>query len=137
MFRPVNKKHPVTSPFGVRTHPVSGKQSFHKGVDFGCPVGSPCVASFDGVVEVVRLKADGNAAGNRVWLYDKTNRAGYFHLDDDGFNVKQGQAVKAGELLAFTGDTGVVTGPHLHFQLEDLKTMIAIEPVFDEEKSVG
>jgi murein DD-endopeptidase len=129
--RPVDQKFKVSSPYGPRTHPVTKQpESFHTGVDFACPVGTPAVAVCDGVVELLRTKADGNGAGNRLWLYTKTKRIGYFHLDDDGFVAKKGQAVKEGELVAFTGNTGRSTGPHLHLELQDLKTMKHEEPVF-------
>lgn len=134
LIRPVNAKWPIVSPFGYRIHPVTKKRSFHKGVDFACPVGSPVIASFSGEIKIVRLKDDGNPAGNRLWLYGDFERAGYFHLDDDGFNVKPGDKVKEGMLLGFSGDTGRVSGPHLHFQLEDLKTETPIEPIFEETR---
>lgn len=132
--RPVDKKWRISSPFGTRVDPKTKEPGkFHKGVDFACPVGSPCFASFGGVVEAVKKKDDGNDAGNRLWLYSTKFRAGYFHLDDDGFVAKQGQKVKKGELVAFSGETGRCTGPHLHFELQDLKSYTPIEPVFEDE----
>lgn len=134
LLRPVDKKFPITSPYGIRVHPVTKElNSFHKGVDFGCPIGTPCVACFDGYVGYIRDKDDGNGAGNRLGLYSKTHRALYFHLDDDGIRCKVGWEVKKGDLLAFSGNTGLTDGPHLHFGLENLKTMNHEEPIFDED----
>lgn len=137
VLRPVHKAFPVSSPFGKRKDPKTKKEGVdHKGVDFACPVGTPCFACFDGYIGYVRLKEDGNGAGNRLGLYNKTHRALYFHLDDNGIRVKPGDEVKAGDLLAFSGNTGRSTGPHLHFQLEDLHTLNAIEPIFEESINV-
>ena len=134
MLRPVADKFKIASPYGVRTHPVTNElNSFHKGVDFACPVGTPVVACFDGTILSIKSKHDENPAGNRLWLYCGTHRAGYFHLDDDGVRVKPDQRVKAGELLAFSGATGRVSGPHLHFQLENLKTLHHEQPIFEEQ----
>lgn len=134
MKRPVDSKFPISSPFGPRVDPKTKEPNvFHKGVDFACPVGTPCIACFDGYVGYIRLKADGNGAGNRLGLYNSKRRALYFHLMDDSFFVKPGEKVVAGQLLAQTGDTGKSTGPHLHFQLEDLKSLQPIEPVFEDE----
>lgn len=137
LVRPVHKAYLVSSPFGYRTDPKTKKtNTAHKGVDFACPVGTPCFACFDGYIGYVRLKEDGNGAGNRLGLYNKTHRALYFHLDDGGIRVKPGDNVKAGDLIAFSGNTGRSTGPHLHFQLEDLNSLEAIEPKFEDLNNV-
>lgn len=131
--RPVDKRFLIISPFGPRKDPINGKPDFHKGVDFGCPVGSPVLACFDGTVTANKTKDDNNGAGNRLWLDSGTMRALYFHLDDDGFVAKPGIKVKEGQLVAFSGDTGRVTGPHLHFQFQDLTTGLFIKPEFKED----
>ncbi len=135
VLRPVPSKFRISSPFGDRIHPVTKEKSFHKGVDFSCPEGTEARACFDGVVALLKTKEDGNGAGNRLSIYGKAHRALYFHLKDDGFMCNLGKRVKKGEIVALTGKTGRVTGPHLHFEIRIINSDKPIQPEFEGTKN--
>jgi murein DD-endopeptidase MepM/ murein hydrolase activator NlpD len=109
--------HPVagriTSGFGMRKDPFTEKHKFHKGIDIACSIGTPVVASAEGIVIFV-----GNKKG-----YGKTiiveHRNGYQtlygHLSE--YSVQVGAKVKQGQKIALSGMTGRATGPHLHFEV--------------------
>jgi len=110
---PVDRVH-VTSPFGIRRHPVTGRRSFHNGVDYGGPTGSPVYAVAKGVVAEVTRTALG---GKKIVLkHADGTKTYYLHLNRQ--LVKQGQGVKPRQKIALMGRTGRVTGPHLHFGIK-------------------
>lgn len=117
-MRPVEKKFKQTLGYKARTgKAVAG---FHKGIDFGCPVGTPVVATNSGVVT---SKYWGPAFGIHIVVdHDKFEDgsaglwAGYCHLSK--VKVKPGQKVKKGQILGWSGATGHVTGPHLHLEVQ-------------------
>lgn len=108
----------ITSRFGFRVDPVTGKQgAFHAGIDIGVPVGTPLYAIADGVVEI----AVGNRThsktsyGNYVKIrHEDGNYTLYGHMND--VYVKVGQQVKQGQFIGTSGNSGKSTGPHLHFE---------------------
>lgn len=106
----------VTSQFGMRRHPTSGGRRMHKGTDLAGPqpgmYGYPILAAKTGVVTVARsLRGYGNA----VYIEHPDGwQTRYAHLQ--GFNVQEGQQVVAGQQIGGMGNTGVGTGPHLHFE---------------------
>ncbi|MBO0602767.1 M23 family metallopeptidase [Sporosarcina sp. E16_3] len=107
----------VTSPFGPRTHPVTGKPAaMHWGVDFGKDAGTRIIAAAAGKVTYAKST---NGYGNTVMVLHniggKTYETVYAHLASIG--VKLGQSVKAGEVIAVMGTTGTSTGVHLHFEV--------------------
>lgn len=103
----------VTSGFGQRMHPISGKEKRHTGVDYGAAIGTPVYAVGAGDV---RETGFSDSAGNYIKLaHDGGFESWYLHLNDVA--VKTGQAMKQGELVAHTGNTGASTGPHLHFEI--------------------
>ena len=111
--RPVANSFRITSTFGMRVHPATGKKRMHKGVDFGTPVGTSVTSAGDGKV----VKAGtGNGYGNVVYV-DHGNgvTTRYAHLSS--FTVKPGDNVKAGQEIAKSGNSGLSTGPHLHFEV--------------------
>lgn len=143
--RPVAEKYPISAEFGSVNPKLRGGKP-HKGVDFVCPELTPVMACFDGVIALLRTKdqvsnaisamPDGSAKeGNRVGLYCRTHRALYFHLDK--FLVEPNQPVKKGDIIALSGNTGYTTGPHLHFQLEDLNSNQPIKPEFENETTAS
>lgn len=92
---------------GLRTSP-------HRGMDFGVPVGTPILAPGDGVVE--NAFWDDGGGGNVIFLKHPDGlKTAYLHLS--AFKVVKGQAVKAGDVIALSGNTGKSTGPHLHFEV--------------------
>jgi len=102
------------SPYGWRVHPITGKRTFHHGVDVALPVGTPLTAPADGVVV---KKGNGPSGGVTLILKHEDNRhTVYYHLQKPS-HLAKGAQVKRGELLGFSGNTGASTGPHLHMEL--------------------
>lgn len=108
----------VTSTFNrVRKHPVTGRLRPHWGVDLGAPRGTPVYAAGDGVISVKRYQRRGYG----YWL-EISHGAGYqsvyAHLSKYAPGMAEGVSVKKGQLIGYVGSTGMVTGPHLHYELK-------------------
>jgi murein DD-endopeptidase MepM/ murein hydrolase activator NlpD len=108
---------PITSPFGMRYHPILHRWKLHTGTDFGVPSGTAVHAAADGVVlEVLRNAAYGNRVivdhGSVDGVYLVTT---YNHLSRAA--VHKGEHVRRGQVIAYSGDTGWTTGTHLHFEV--------------------
>lgn len=105
---------PVTSPYGYRTHPISGKpQSFHTGIDYAPSQGTPIKASASGTVTSAGWMG---GYGNAV-LIDHGNGYSSLYAHASTLNVSVGQKVNQGQVIAAVGSTGNSTGPHLHFEI--------------------
>lgn len=102
----------VTSPFGMRKHPITKVVKMHTGIDIGASQGSPVVAVKDGYV-VYRGVLGGY--GNTILIEHGDCRTLYAHLSK--FNVQAGEKVYAGQKIGEVGSTGRSTGPHLHFEV--------------------
>jgi murein DD-endopeptidase MepM/ murein hydrolase activator NlpD len=102
----------VTSSFGYRIHPITGKKKLHAGVDVGVPIGTPVYAAKAG--KVIFANAMGTA-GNAIMIQHSDMETRYYHLNK--ILVESGQEVKAGDKIAESGNTGGSTGPHLHFEI--------------------
>lgn len=114
----------VTSNFGTRVHPITGKTHTHTGIDFGAPSGTPIYAAESGVVLVSQTWGTyGNCIiidhGNGLWTL-------YGHIKNGGLLVDKGDTVKKGDKIALVGSTGNSTGPHLHFEVR--KNEVAVNP---------
>ncbi len=111
MFLPVDGE--ITSEFGVRTHPITGDLRFHAGIDIAAKEGANISSAFDGIV----VEADfDNWNGNYLKIkHDNNIMTVYCHCKK--LNVKKGEKIRAGEVVATVGSTGSSTGPHLHFEL--------------------
>ena len=104
----------VSSPFGGRTSPLTGKMQFHEGIDIAAQVGTPVFAPADGMI----IKAGFEAGfGNMVELSHGYGLKTIFG-HNSRLNVEPGQHVKRGDVIAYVGDTGSSTGPHLHYQVK-------------------
>ena len=102
-----------SSPYGYRTHPITGKWTFHSGVDLAGPEGTPIVAARDGTVTAATYHS-GN--GNYVTInHGDGFSTSYLHMTHDVVSV--GQKVKAGQLIGYMGNTGASKGNHLHFTI--------------------
>lgn len=113
LFSSPMKKARITSHFGYRSDPLSGKLSFHSGVDFRAPVGTPVFAVRDGKVQDIGIL---EIYGLYIIIdHDGGYQTVYAHLDE--VLVKIGQLVGAGYQIALSGDSGISTGPHLHFEI--------------------
>ena len=101
----------ITSRFGMRMHPIQKRQLMHYGIDYRAAVGTVIYAVDSGVV----IKAHEERGWGRVIeiRHPNGNVSLYAHLSR--FNVTRGQSLNRGDVIGFTGDSGRVTGPHLHF----------------------
>lgn len=103
----------MSSAYGYRKHPIHDKIMFHQGIDLVARKGKPVYATGAGTVETADYE---KGYGNRVIIVHLGDvKTLYAHLWLK--TVKQGQAVRKGQLIGFVGDTGQVTGPHLHYEL--------------------
>ena len=106
------KSYTITSPFGMRTHPISGKWKMHEGVDMAAPQGTPIYAAKNG--KVTRTAYQEGGAGYYVSINHGDGFASiYMHMTH--YIVSPGQYVSAGQVIGYVGSTGGSTGPHLHF----------------------
>ena len=106
----------VTSGFGTRLHPILEYVGTHNGVDYGTPIGTPVWAVADGTV--TRAGWD-NGGGNMVCVrHANSMETCYLHLSKFGEGVRVGARVAQKQVIAFSGTTGLSTGPHLHFALK-------------------
>ena len=102
----------LTSPFGMRIHPISGKWKMHNGVDMSCAQGTPIYAAKSGKVTTTSYQAGG--AGYYVSINHGDGFSSvYMHMTH--YIVSPGQYVTAGQVIGYVGSTGGSTGPHLHF----------------------
>jgi murein DD-endopeptidase MepM/ murein hydrolase activator NlpD len=106
----------VTSAFGYRIDPMSGRRVHHDGIDVANEIGTPIYAPADGIVKEVGNKQDFGKAV--VIEHPKTGlKSIYGHLSS--YNVLVNQFVRRGELIASIGNTGKSTGPHLHYEIHE------------------
>ena len=111
----------LTSPFGMRTHPILGVQRMHNGIDMSCAQGTPIYATRAGVVTAASYQAGG--AGNYVSINHLDGFASiYMHMTH--YVVSAGQNVSQGQLIGYVGSTGRSTGPHLHFGISYAGTYV-------------
>jgi hypothetical protein len=149
----------ITDGFGQRIHPITAEKSFHSGIDLGIPVGTPVASSQNGKVKTVVYpkSTDPNTrknAGIYVEIESSDEISGttrYLHLSN--VLVGPGQSVKKGQIIGFSGNTGLSTGPHLHYEFipKDLEatdptnfvmfmsklTDVASEAAFDAMRDVN
>jgi murein DD-endopeptidase MepM/ murein hydrolase activator NlpD len=113
-FRKPVQTNRITDPFGTRRSYDGGRTySYHEGLDYGVPEGTPVYAPAPGVVGLAeRLDVRGNAV---TLDHGLGVCSGYWHLSR--IAVKPGQTVQAGDLLGYSGNTGLSNGPHLHFEI--------------------
>ncbi len=103
----------MTSRFGYRTHPMSGRRHVHAGIDFRGKAGTPVLAGSAGVIKTARRKG---AYGRTIVInHGNSFTTLYGHLS--GYNVKEGQWVNLGQTIGYIGRSGRATGPHLHFEV--------------------
>lgn len=113
MAWPVSADARVTSPFGKRVHPVLGTHKMHDGVDIAVPTGTPVHATGAGKVRSAR---EAKVSGRYV-VIDHGHGVSSNYCHADVLHVAKGDAVRAGQHILDSGNTGRSTGPHLHFGL--------------------
>lgn len=104
----------VSSPFGVRVHPVTGQRHMHNGADLRMPVGTVLVAPSAGVVAFAGPLPASPASGIALGVDHDDGRHSWSFSHLSGVLVRVGDRVSAGAPVALSGATGLVTGPHLH-----------------------
>lgn len=110
--RPIEQMS-LSSSYGMRVHPITGKVARHNGIDIPAPYGTPIYATADGIVgRAQRLGGYGNYVeinhGNEI-------QTRYGHMSR--FVVRPGERVKKGEVIGYVGSTGRSTGNHLHYEV--------------------
>jgi murein DD-endopeptidase MepM/ murein hydrolase activator NlpD len=114
-IRPVSGKFTVLSKYGNRFHPVYKRNAFHAGIDVRAKINTPLIAVSDGVVDYAGwMRGYGRIV---VIKHGKKYSSRYAHLQK--FKVKKGQKIRQGQIIGYSGNSGVVTGPHLHFEIRE------------------
>ena len=114
MKTPINGAR-LSSPFGMRKHPIDGFNKMHKGTDFAAPLGTPIMASGDGLVKKAGWCGGG---GNCVVIkHNSTYQTIYAHMSKFASGIRSGVRVKQGQTIGYVGSTGKSTGPHLHYEV--------------------
>jgi murein DD-endopeptidase MepM/ murein hydrolase activator NlpD len=114
MKTPINGAR-LSSPFGMRKHPIDGFNKMHKGTDFAAPMGTPIMASGDGVIKKAGWCGGG---GNCIVIkHNSTYQTVYAHMSKFAKNIRNGVRVKQAQIIGYVGSTGKSTGPHLHYEV--------------------
>tara|TARA_B100001057_G_scaffold496595_1_gene598471 strand:+ start:257 stop:1549 length:1293 start_codon:yes stop_codon:yes gene_type:complete len=114
MKTPINGAR-LSSPFGMRKHPIDGFNKMHKGTDFAAPLGTPIMASGDGIIKKAGWCGGG---GNCVVIkHNSTYTTVYAHMSKFAKGIKSGLRVKQAQVIGYVGSTGKSTGPHLHYEV--------------------
>ena len=136
----------ISADFGYRIHPLYFTKHLHTGIDFATDIGTPVYATADGVVEFAQMGYNGGF-GNLVKLDHSFGfRTYYAHLNK--IVVTHGSFVKKGQLIAYSGNSGASTGPHLHYEVRFLGnvldpknfiewTMSDFSSIFENERNVS
>ena len=114
MKTPINGAR-LSSPFGMRKHPIDGFNKMHRGTDFAAPMGTPIMASGSGTIKKAGWCGGG---GNCVVIkHNSTYQTVYAHMSKFANGIKRGVRVKQGQTIGYVGSTGKSTGPHLHYEV--------------------
>lgn len=111
---------PITSPFGWRTHPIFGTQSYHSGLDIAADYGESVHAADGGVV----IYADWMGGYGKAVIIDHGNGITTLYAHNSEILVSNGQRVSKGQTISKIGTTGYSTGPHLHFEVRENGTPV-------------
>ena len=121
---PLKGNHEVTSNFGMRLHPLKKKRQFHRGMDFKAPIGTPVLATANGMVEQVAKHKNGY--GNHIVIkHDEAFKTLYAHLSE--IKISKGQKVEIGDVIGLVGTTGAAIASHLHYEV--IKSGKAVDPM--------
>ena len=114
MKTPINGAR-LSSSFGMRKHPIDGFNKMHRGTDFAAPLGTPIMASGDGVIKKAGWCGGG---GNCVVIkHNSTYQTVYAHMSKFAKGIRSGVRVKQAQTIGYVGSTGKSTGPHLHYEV--------------------
>jgi len=135
----------ITSKFGYRTHPTLQRKEFHRGSDMKAPMKTPIYATADAIVEWAAVHKR-SGYGNLIILDHSFGFKTYFgHLNK--IVVKSGQFIKRGDLIGYTGNSGMSNGPHLHYEVRFIQRALnpfwfvkwniaSYNSIFEKEKNV-
>lgn len=142
---PMDYYRRISDYFGYRTHPLLKRQHLHTGIDFSAEIGTPVYATADGVVEFSR-EGENGGYGHMIKIDHSFGFKTYYtHLDR--LIVKRGDFVKKGQMIAYSGNSGKSTGPHLHYEIRFLGAYIDpkgfldwsmrdFNSIFEKEKNI-
>lgn len=129
---PADKIIPIASPYGLRMHPIHMRPILHKGVDFPGHIGTPILASADGIVNKALKRASKSTFGKHIIIqHDETYESLYAHLSK--VFVTNGQVVMKGDTIGLMGSTGSSTNPHLHYEVHTKKRVDNPSKYFTED----
>jgi murein DD-endopeptidase MepM/ murein hydrolase activator NlpD len=112
----------VTSKYGYRIHPTLNRKELHRGLDMKAKMNTPVYATADGIVEYAGFHKR-SGFGRLVILQHNYGFRSYFgHLNK--IVIKSGKFVKKGDLIAYTGNSGMSSGPHLHYELRFIQCVV-------------
>ena len=135
----------ITSKYGYRTHPLTKKKEFHRGTDLKAKMNTPVYATADGIVEWAGYHKS-SGYGKLIIVEHNYGFKSYFgHLNK--IVVKSNKFVKKGDLIAYTGNTGMSSGPHLHYEIKFIHktvnpfwfikwTVENYDEIFEKEKKI-
>ena len=113
-LRPVGEEFKISSHYGIQTHPINFKKRHHDGLDISAPTGTPVIATANG--KVIIASQDENKYGKHIKIEHKENlQTFYAHLSE--INVQEGEVIEKGQVIGKVGNTGLSTGPHLHYEI--------------------
>lgn len=142
---PMEHYNRISADYGYRVHPLFFTRHLHTGVDFATAIGTPVYATADGVVNAASFSTSGY--GYLVKIDHSLGFMTYYaHLNK--IVVQKGMFVKRGQLIAYSGNTGQSTGPHLHYEIRFLGNVIDpknfmewkmsnFDSIFEKERSVA
>ncbi len=141
---PMDNYTRISAPYGYRTHPLFFTRHLHTGVDFVTPIGTPVYATADGVVNSANFSTGGY--GYLIKIEHSFGFMTYYaHLGK--IVVQKGTFVRRGQLIAYSGNTGYSTGPHLHYEIRFLGNVVNpqnfiewkmnnFDSIFEKERSI-
>ena len=113
---PVNQKTRISSSFGMRKHPIFQQRRMHRGIDFALPMGTPVLATATGQVEEIMTSPHRSTYGRYVLIcHDEEYSSLYAHLSK--VQVAEGELIQKGDTIALSGNSGLSTSPHLHYEV--------------------
>lgn len=142
---PMRSEYRITSDWGERINPVSQRKHLHTGVDYGMPIGTPIYAPADGVAYYVNNGYNGGYGVMLKLEHSFGFSTFYAHLSK--IAVQKGDFVRRGQVVAYSGNSGRSTGPHLHYEIRYLGQALNPRPfvewtmrdyttIFEKEKNI-
>ncbi|MFA7083339.1 MAG: M23 family metallopeptidase [Arcobacteraceae bacterium] len=106
----------ITDAYGYRIHPISKQRKFHRGIDLRAQMRTPVYSTADAVVKYVQNSDRGGFGKVVMLMHNYGFETVYAHLDLA--KVKVGEVIKKGQLIGLTGNSGISTAPHLHYEIK-------------------